>query len=130
GPHPPPPHPAGPLLAHLAPGPAPEAALKINRDDQLDTLFGPFPCVKVRGLPFEASYQDLVLFFQGLMLMDIVFTKRADGRETGEAYVLFTNHLDTALALQRDKGTMGHRYLEIFQARRGEYYHGGDHHQA
>jgi len=97
-------------------------SLMINRDDILDTLLGPFPCVKIRGLPFEASYQDLMAFFQGLPMVDCVYNKRSDGRLSGEAYVVFASQTDTQLAIQRDRGSMGHRYLEVFQARRSEYY--------
>lgn len=32
--------------------------------DAMEELLGPFPVVRLRGLPFEAQPRDVVLFFQ------------------------------------------------------------------
>ncbi len=32
--------------------------------DALEELLGPFPVVRLRGLPFEAQVRDVILFFQ------------------------------------------------------------------
>lgn len=32
--------------------------------DMLEEILGPFPVVRLRGLPFEAQMRDIILFFQ------------------------------------------------------------------
>ena len=66
--------------------------------DPLEALLGPFPCARVRGLPFEATPEDVLVFFQGLVVIDVVLVPNA---ESGEAYVVFTNLIDYQMGLQR-----------------------------
>ncbi|CAM9196032.1 unnamed protein product [Phaeothamnion confervicola] len=91
--------------------------------DSIEDLLGLFPCVRLRGLPFEATVDDVLRFFQGLVVLDCVMVVRGDGRGVGEALVLFTNQMEMNMALSRDKQHMGRRYIEIFQAKRQDYYH-------
>jgi hypothetical protein len=35
-----------------------------NGQEMLEELLGPFPVVRLRGLPFEAQVRDVILFFQ------------------------------------------------------------------
>jgi len=90
--------------------------------DPLEDILGPFPCVRIRGLPFEATMEDVIMFFQGLVVLDVVLAVRGDGRGSGEAFVVFSNPMDCQMALQRDRQNMGRRYIEVFQAKRGDYY--------
>eukprot|EP00953_Heterococcus_sp_UTEX-ZZ885_P007612 4599-Heterococcus_DN1.PRE.2 len=94
-----------------------------GRVDPLEEVLGPFPCVRLRGMPFEATVDDVLQFFQGLVILDVVMVVRNDGRGAGESLVIFTNHMDLNMALSRDKQHMGRRYIEIFQAKRMDYYH-------
>jgi RNA recognition motif. (a.k.a. RRM, RBD, or RNP domain) len=94
-----------------------------GRIDPLEEVLGPFPCVRLRGMPFEATVDDVLQFFQGLVILDVVMVVRNDGRGAGESLVIFTNHMDLNMALSRDKQHMGRRYIEIFQAKRMDYYH-------
>ncbi|KAG5189415.1 hypothetical protein JKP88DRAFT_206122, partial [Tribonema minus] len=94
-----------------------------GRADALEEVLGPFPCVRLRGMPFEATVDDVLRFFQGLTVVDVVMILRGDGRGAGEALVLFANHMDLNMALSRDKQHMGRRYIEIFQSKRADYYH-------
>mmetsp|Transcript_27951 Transcript_27951/g.43201 ORF Transcript_27951/g.43201 Transcript_27951/m.43201 type:complete len:382 (-) Transcript_27951:84-1229(-) len=87
--------------------------------DPLEALLGPFPCARVRGLPFEATPEDVLVFFQGLVVIDVVLVPNA---ESGEAYVVFTNLIDYQMGLQRNQQSMGNRYLEVFEGKRSEYY--------
>lgn len=34
----------------------------------MEDVLGPFPCVRLRGLPFEATIDDVLRFFQGMHL--------------------------------------------------------------
>ncbi|CAM9683718.1 unnamed protein product [Choristocarpus tenellus] len=45
--------------------------------------------LRMRGLPFSATKQDVINFFQGLSPLEetIQFVVRSDGRVTGEAFV-------------------------------------------
>ena len=45
-----------------------------------------------------------------------------DSKTTGEAVVLLANIANCELALQRDHQHMGRRYVEVFQAKRADYY--------
>lgn len=47
----------------------------------------PFPVVRLRGLPFDCSENDVVDFFQGLDLIDILFVHKG-GRFSGEAFCM------------------------------------------
>lgn len=66
--------------------------------DPLEALLGPFPCARVRGLPFEATLEDVLVFFQGLVVIDVVLVPHA---EAGEAFVVFANPMDFQMGLQR-----------------------------
>lgn len=98
--------------SQLIPGLAPSM-------DPLETLLGHFPCARVRGLPFEATLEDILVFFQGLVVIDVVLVSH---EESGEAFVVFANPMDFQMGLQRDHQNMGSRYLEIFQGKRSDYY--------
>jgi len=87
--------------------------------DPLEALLGPFPCARARGLPFEATLEDVLVFFQGLVVIDVVLVSH---EESGEAFVVFANPMDFQMGLQRDHQNMGNRYLEIFQGKRSDYY--------
>lgn len=99
-------------MDQLIPGLAPSM-------DPLEALLGPFPCAHVRGFPFEATLEDVLVFFQGLVVIDVVMVPNA---ESGEAYVVFANLIDYQMGLQRDQQSMGNSYLEVFQGKRSEYY--------
>ena len=81
-----------------------------------------FPVVRLRGLPFNAVEFDILEFFQGLDPVDVLIVRR-DGRTTGEAYVLFANPMQMDFALQKNRGPMGRRYIEVFRSKKQDYYH-------
>jgi len=90
--------------------------------DPLETVLGPFPCARVRGLPFDASLEDVLVFFQGLVVLDVVVMGNSYGQGSGEAFVVFANPMDFQMALQRDRQSMGPRFIEVFQGKRSDYY--------
>jgi len=93
-----------------------------NSNDPLEAVLGPFPCARLRGLPFDAMPEDVLAFFQGLVVLDVVVVDNSFGRGSGEAFVVFANPMDFQMALQRDRQSMGHRYVEVFQGKRSDYY--------
>ncbi|XP_057804789.1 uncharacterized protein LOC131023794 isoform X2 [Salvia miltiorrhiza] len=80
-----------------------------------------FPVVRLRGLPFNCTDIDIFKFFAGLDIVD-VFLVNKDGRFSGEAFIVFAGHMQAELALQRDRQTMGRRYVEVFRCKKQEYY--------
>jgi len=75
-------------------------------------------CVRLRGLPFGSTTDDIVEFFKGLDIVwnGITFATDNTGRATGEAYVQFSNKETVEKALKKHKEKMGHRYIEIFRS--------------
>lgn len=92
--------------------------------DPMEAVLGPFPCARLRNLPLEASLEDILVFFQGLVVLDVVVvaTTSSEGRGVGEAFVIFANPMDFQMALQRDRQPMGQRFIEVFQGKRADYY--------
>ncbi|KAK9813041.1 hypothetical protein WJX72_007942 [[Myrmecia] bisecta] len=80
----------------------------------------PFPCIKLRGLPFSVSEEEIQMFVD-TDLLDVVLVKRG-GRATGEAYVLLSNPMQIERALAKNKSYLGKRYVEVFKAKKLEYY--------
>ena len=76
--------------------------------------------VRLRGLPFEATKNDIANFFTGFSITPygITLTMDQDGRPSGEAYVEFTSPDQVEKALAKNKEKMGHRYIEIFNSSR------------
>jgi heterogeneous nuclear ribonucleoprotein F/H len=63
--------------------------------DPLEAVLGPFPCVQLRNLPYDASVEDILILFQGLAVIDVVVVG------SGDAFVIFSNPMDFHMALQR-----------------------------
>ncbi|EDV22119.1 uncharacterized protein TRIADDRAFT_29141, partial [Trichoplax adhaerens] len=78
--------------------------------------------VRLRGLPYECSKEEIAQFFTGYEIIPngITFGVDRDGRSTGEAYVEFANTDVSERALSKDKETIGHRYIEIFRAKKSD----------
>ncbi|KAK4772816.1 hypothetical protein SAY86_014591 [Trapa natans] len=81
----------------------------------------PFPVVRLRGLPFDCAETDVAEFFHGLDIVDVLFVHR-DGRFSGEAFCVLGYPLQVDFALQKNRCSMGRRYVEVFRSRRQEYY--------
>eukprot|EP00803_Ostreobium_quekettii_P005571 evm.model.scf_1217.5 EVM.evm.TU.scf_1217.5 scf_1217:13992-15942(+) len=79
-----------------------------------------FPCVRLRGLPFHVTEDEIRLFLGGDPV-DILMVKR-DGRFSGEAYVVLGTPVAVEMALTKNKSYMGRRYIEIFRAKKLDYY--------
>ncbi|XP_061881050.1 G-rich sequence factor 1 [Entelurus aequoreus] len=72
--------------------------------------------VKLRGLPFSCTENDIVLFFSGLDIIKkgITIITNRKGRNTGEAFVWFATQEAADEALQKDRQLIEERYIEVF----------------
>ena len=86
---------------------------------ELEEELGSFPSVKLRGLPYNASLDDITDFLSGLIPLDIVVP---NDNENGSIGVLFATIDDANAALERDKDNMGSRYIDVIRIPRSEYY--------
>uniref|UniRef100_A0AAR5PEX3 RRM domain-containing protein n=1 Tax=Dendroctonus ponderosae TaxID=77166 RepID=A0AAR5PEX3_DENPD len=75
-------------------------------------------CVRLRGLPFGCSKEEVAQFFTGLEIVPNGITLLTDysGRSSGEAYVQFANRELAERALEKHREKIGHRYIEIFRS--------------
>ena len=73
--------------------------------------------VRMRGLPFRATVDDVLRFFTGFHVMPagIVLGQR-DGRPSGEAWVTFASPNEAQRALSMNHKNIGSRYVELFMA--------------
>lgn len=70
--------------------------------------------LRLRGLPFTATEEDIRTFFGDYTLKQMVICKR-NGRSTGEAYVALSSPAAAAEALKLlQKKHIGRRYIELF----------------
>ena len=68
--------------------------------------------VRLRGLPFGCSKEEIVQFFSGLEIVPNGITLPVDfqGRSTGEAFVQFASQEIAEKALKKHKERIGHRW--------------------
>jgi hypothetical protein len=78
--------------------------------------------LRMRGLPFSASKENIFKFFVGYNPIQdsIVMTYRNDGRATGEAYIGFATPEDAERAMALHRRGMGSRYIELFISNKEE----------
>jgi RNA recognition motif-containing protein len=74
-------------------------------------------CIRMRGLPYSAKVENIQQFFDGLAIKDggIHLMTGGDGRPSGEAYVQFETPEDNSKAMEKNKESMGGRYVELFE---------------
>lgn len=84
--------------------------------------------VRMRGLPYDCTPKQVLSFFASgespCDVMDgeegVLFVKKADGRATGDAFVLFESEDMAAKALQKHREVIGSRYIELFRSTTAE----------
>ncbi|CAH1269475.1 ESRP1 [Branchiostoma lanceolatum] len=81
--------------------------------------------VRMRGLPYTATAADILNFFgQSCPVAGvekgILFVRYANGRSTGDAFVLFETEAHAQLALAKHKESLGKRYIELFRSTAAE----------
>ncbi|XP_061368617.1 uncharacterized protein LOC133311575 isoform X2 [Gastrolobium bilobum] len=74
--------------------------------------------LRLRGLPFSASKNDIMEFFKDYVLSEdsIHVIMNSEGRPSGEAYVEFESAEDSKAAMEKDRMTLGSRYIELFSS--------------
>eukprot|EP00543_Licmophora_paradoxa_P014498 CAMPEP_0202475670 /NCGR_PEP_ID=MMETSP1360-20130828/93026_1 /ASSEMBLY_ACC=CAM_ASM_000848 /TAXON_ID=515479 /ORGANISM="Licmophora paradoxa, Strain CCMP2313" /LENGTH=215 /DNA_ID=CAMNT_0049102849 /DNA_START=648 /DNA_END=1295 /DNA_ORIENTATION=- len=79
--------------------------------------------LRMRGLPFSASKENVVEFFKGHKIVpeSVVLTYRSDGRATGESYASFETPEESKAAMALHRSTMGNRYIELFISNKEEH---------
>jgi len=73
--------------------------------------------MRMRGLPFQATEDDINVFFADYKLASdsIKFGMSADGRKSGEGACLFENETDCKAAFNEKQGqNIGHRWIELY----------------
>lgn len=72
--------------------------------------------VRLRGIPFTCTEDDIAHFFSGLDIVQngITIVTDSRGRKSGQAFVQFTSQKAADEALQRDRDVIGSRYIEVF----------------
>jgi len=79
--------------------------------------------VRLRGIPFSATPEDILKFFEGLNPMGegITIGTTREGRASGEAFVSFPTVTQAEEAIgQKNRASMGDRYIELFPSTAGE----------
>ncbi|XP_073406588.1 RNA-binding protein 12B [Dendrobates tinctorius] len=69
--------------------------------------------VSCYGLPFEATVEDVLQFFKGLDVAEVMFLLRANGMKNGTALVKFRSATDAEEALNFNNQYIGHRFISI-----------------
>jgi len=72
--------------------------------------------VRLLGVPFNATVEDVENFFGYLVPMAVHIPKDYLGRPSGEAYIEFASEPDGRSAMKCHRRIMGSRYIEIFQS--------------
>ncbi|KAF3330168.1 heterogeneous nuclear ribonucleoprotein F [Carex littledalei] len=72
--------------------------------------------LRMRGLPFSATKEEIMDFFREFELTEnrIHLVLNRDGRPSGEAFVEFENAEESKAAMKNDRMTLGSRYIELF----------------
>jgi len=79
-------------------------------------------CVKIRGLPWSVTEQELIDFFYPIPVASesITLLYNHEGRPSGDGFV-WLHESNMPSALEKHRGQLGSRYLEIFESNEEEY---------
>jgi heterogeneous nuclear ribonucleoprotein F/H len=74
--------------------------------------------LRVRGMPWSATQEDVVNFFEGCNVKEggVHFLLNREGRSSGEAFVEMGKFSDFVRGLLCNKKMMGSRYIEVFES--------------
>ncbi|XP_006884655.1 PREDICTED: RNA-binding protein 12B [Elephantulus edwardii] len=74
------------------------------------------PYLFLRGLPYLVNERDIRIFFSGLCVDEVIFLKRPDGRNNGDALVKFASCVDASGGLKCHRSFIGSRFIEVMQS--------------
>ncbi|KAI6192757.1 hypothetical protein M3Y94_01317600 [Aphelenchoides besseyi] len=91
----------------------------VNFDRRIDSSL----VVRTRGLPWQASDEDIALFFSGLNIAPggIALCLGSEGRRNGESLVCFECNAHRELALRRHRNFLHNRYIEVYRSTGEEF---------
>jgi len=72
--------------------------------------------VRMRGLPFATTEEQIKSFFEGLEPLGIHILNDYLGRPSGDAYVEFSSEDAASKAMQLQRKNIGSRYIELFRS--------------
>lgn len=73
--------------------------------------------VRMRGLPYNITKQDILMFFSGYDIMpdSVIIGEMNNGKKTGEGVILFKNEQQAEKAVsERNGATIGKRWIELY----------------
>lgn len=96
---------------------------RLKRGPCLDEFVDDNHVVKARGLPWQATDEDIYRFFRGLNIArgGVALCLSQQGRRNGEALVRFDTVDHRDLALRRHRHHLGQRYIEVYRASGKEF---------
>lgn len=96
---------------------------RLKRGPCLDEVVDDNHVVKARGLPWQATDEDIYRFFRGLNIArgGVALCLSQQGRRNGEALVRFDTAEHRDLALRRHRHHLGQRYIEVYRASGNEF---------
>ncbi|XP_069482382.1 G-rich sequence factor 1 isoform X2 [Ambystoma mexicanum] len=72
------------------------------------------PTIHMRGLPFQASAEDIANFFHPLMPLRITMYYNSFEKSTGEAMVQFATQEDAVCGMVKNRSLIQKNYIELF----------------
>eukprot|EP01087_Luapelamoeba_hula_P011645 TRINITY_DN3187_c0_g1_i1.p1 TRINITY_DN3187_c0_g1~~TRINITY_DN3187_c0_g1_i1.p1 ORF type:complete len:1507 (+),score=271.77 TRINITY_DN3187_c0_g1_i1:222-4742(+) len=94
-----------------------------SEDDDEEVVVEMGGIVRVKGLPWSATEEDIANFFDGLSIDEdgICIALDFEGRPTGDALVSFTTRADANRALDRHMKYIGRRYICVEPSQPGAF---------
>lgn len=70
-------------------------------------------CILLKGLPYQCKEDAIINFFDGLSILDVFIEYDRSGRAVGTGFVEFGSYEDFQAAMNMNRHTIGHRYIEL-----------------
>lgn len=77
-------------------------------------------CVKLRGLPWEATEEDIRGFLEGCDVAKVQIVYNHNQKPTGEAFITLASKEGVEEALKQHRKMLGRRYVEVFPSSESE----------